>query len=178
MSIRKSFIVASVVLFALAACGDDGSSATATGSSSPTTQPTESSTESPSEPTETPSSGGQTEVESDNSALGLILTDGSGNTLYSLMTDDQGPSTCYDDCAASWPAFLAKGELEVSGNDNDPTDAALLGTTDRDDGGVQVTYNGWPLYHFAGDEAPGDTNGQGVGEVWFVMSPDGDPITG
>lgn len=175
MPMRRSFIVASVVLLALAACSDDSSVTGSTGSPSPTVEPSESPAASP---TETPSSGGSTEVESDNSALGLILTDGSGNTLYAFMPDDQGPSTCYDDCAASWPAFLAEGELEVSGNDEDPTDAKLLGTTERDDGGLPVTYNDWPLYHFGGDEAPGDTNGQGASDVWYVMSPDGEMITG
>ena len=49
----------------------------------------------------------------------------------------------------------------------------LLGTLTRDDGTVQVTYNGWPLYHFSGDTAPGDTNGQGLEGVWFLVSPTG-----
>jgi predicted lipoprotein with Yx(FWY)xxD motif len=41
-----------------------------------------------------------------------------------------------------------------------------------------ITYNNWPLYHFAGDSAPGDTNGQGLNDVWFVVGADGEPITG
>ena len=40
----------------------------------------------------------------------------------------------------------------------------------------QVTIDGWPLYFFANDAAPGDHNGQGVGGVWFVVGPDGAPI--
>ncbi len=52
----------------------------------------------------------------------------------------------------------------------------LLGTLVRSDGSVQVTYGGWPLYFFAGDEAPGDINGQGVNDVWFVVAPDGTMI--
>ena len=83
------------------------------------------------DPDETPTSAGRTELESEDSALGMILTDGSGNTLYAFQPDAQGPSTCYDDCASSWPALLVKGELEVSGNDEDPTDARLLDTTDE-----------------------------------------------
>lgn len=46
----------------------------------------------------------------------------------------------------------------------------------REDGAEQVTYGGWPLYHFAGDEAPGDTNGQGVNDVWFVVDPSGEAV--
>ena len=63
-------------------------------------------------------------------------------------------------------------------DDEDPTDPDLLGTTERDDGAMQVTYNGWPLYHFGGDQAPGDRNGHGVGDVWYVVSPEGAPVTG
>ena len=55
-------------------------------------------------------------------------------------------------------------------------DASLLGSSERTDGSLQATYNGWPLYHFAADDAPGDTNGQLVGDVWFVIGPDGTPI--
>ncbi|HEU4356521.1 MAG TPA: hypothetical protein VFT27_13110 [Actinomycetota bacterium] len=182
MSVRRALPVAVVLTLTLAACTSDDGSTGATGSPSapsPTTEPSETPTESPADPpTETPSAAGRgTEIESDDSAFGLILTDRRGNTPYVFLPDEQGPSTCYADCAASWPALIARGDLEVSGNDEDPTDASLLGTASRDDGGRQVTYNGWPLYHFAADEGPGDTNGQGVGGVWYVVSPDGDPIT-
>jgi predicted lipoprotein with Yx(FWY)xxD motif len=72
--------------------------------------------------------------------------------------------------------LIAKGEVKAGGGGD--VDASLLGTSARDDGTLQVTYNGHPLYHFAGDQAPGDTNGQGVGGIWFVVSPAGDPIKG
>ena len=51
------------------------------------------------------------------------------------------------------------------------TDQALLGTITRSDGTMQVTYNGWPLYYWAQDKAPGDTTGQGVNKVWWVSTP-------
>ena len=176
MSIRRRSIVASGILLALAACSSSSETTSTSAASSPATpEPSATSTSSASE---TPSSSGQTEIESEDSAFGPILTDGNGNTLYVFLPDDQGPSTCYDDCAANWPALLAEGEVEVGGNDEDPTDLDLLGTTERDDGAMQVTYNGWPLYHFGGDQAPGDTNGQGVSEVWYVVSPEGAPVTG
>lgn len=118
--------------------------------------------------------GRETEVKAEDSALGTILTDSKGNTLYVFLNDTNGESTCYDDCAANWPAFEATGEL-AAGNG---VDASLLGTTERTDGTTQVTYNGHPLYHFAGDQQPGDTNGQGVGGVWYVVSPEGDAVEG
>ncbi len=178
MSIRRSFIVASVFLLLLAACSSDdtaGGDTGSTGGSSPTE--TASDTPPPSA-SESPASGGggETEVEAEDSSLGTILVDANGNTLYMFKPDTDGTSTCYDDCAASWPALIAKGEVKAGGDGD--VDESLLGTTERDDGKMQVTYNGHPLYHFSGDAAAGDTNGQGIGDVWFVVSPAGEPITG
>jgi predicted lipoprotein with Yx(FWY)xxD motif len=90
------------------------------------------------------------------------------------MNDTDGASTCYDDCAANWPALVTDGD-PVAGQG---TDASLLGTTERTDGTVQVTYANQPLYFFGGDQQPGDTNGQEIGDVWYVVSPDGEPVEG
>jgi predicted lipoprotein with Yx(FWY)xxD motif len=67
--------------------------------------------------------------------------------------------------------------------ESDPTagagiDAALLGTTEREDGSLQVTLDGHPLYYFAADQTADDLNGQGVGDVWYVVSPQGAAIQG
>jgi predicted lipoprotein with Yx(FWY)xxD motif len=105
--------------------------------------------------------------------LGTIVTDAEGLTLYMFGADQNGESTCYDDCAATWPALTVDGE-PVAG---DGIDAAQLGTTERDDGTLQVTYAGLPLYYFASDAEPGDTNGQGIGDIWYVVSPDGEAIS-
>jgi predicted lipoprotein with Yx(FWY)xxD motif len=104
------------------------------------------------------------------SGLGGILVDGDGNTLYLFVPDAQGPSVCNDGCAEAWPPFI--GETVAS----DGVDAALLGVATRDDGSEQATYNDWPLYYFANDAAAGDTNGQGVNEVWYVLDASGDGI--
>lgn len=104
--------------------------------------------------------------------FGELLVDGEGMTLYLFDPDEQGPSTCYDDCAANWPPLVVEGE-PVAG---DGVDADLLGTAERDDGSVQVTYDGWPLYHWAADQEPGDASGQGVEDVWWVVEPDGSAI--
>jgi predicted lipoprotein with Yx(FWY)xxD motif len=52
-----------------------------------------------------------------------------------------------------------------------------LSTVDNPSGGLQLTYDGWPLYTFAGDSGPGQANGEGVGGVWFAMTPDGAKAT-
>ena len=106
-----------------------------------------------------------------DSNLGPILTDGNGNVLYLFTPDTDGVSTCYGDCEANWPVFY--GPVD----DGDGVDDDLIGTTTRDDGTEQVTYSGWPLYYFIRDEAPGDTNGQGVGDVWYVVSPNSMTLT-
>ena len=99
--------------------------------------------------------------------LGPILTDASGKTLY-LFTKDttESQSVCEGDCMTNWPPFTADEPLTLPGN----VDGALT-TFDRTDGSKQVAYNGIPLYYFAGDANPGDVNGQGKGDVWFVVAP-------
>ncbi|MCS7221609.1 MAG: hypothetical protein N0A15_09980 [Anaerolineae bacterium] len=109
-----------------------------------------------------------------NEQLGSFLVDAKGMTLYIFLNDTPNTSNCYDACARNWPPLLVEG-APVAG---EGVDASLLGTTQRKDGTTQVTYNGWPLYYFVGDEKPGDTNGQGVREVWFVISPQGEKISG
>lgn len=106
------------------------------------------------------------------SELGSILVDAEGRTLYVFLNDSGGESTCYGECAANWPALETDGEPQAG----EGVEASLLGTTEREDGTLQVTYNEMPLYQFAGDEAPGDTNGQGIGDVWYVISVEGEPI--
>ena len=69
-----------------------------------------------------------------------------------------------------------RGECSSETMAGEGVDATLLGTITRDDGSTQVTYNGWPLYYFQDDAAPGDTNGQGLDGVWFLVSPEGEAI--
>ncbi len=107
-----------------------------------------------------------------NDALGSFLVDDKGMTLYLFTKDTPNTSNCYGKCAAAWPPLLTNGKTVASSG----VDASKLGTTTRTDGSTQVTYNGWPLYYFAKDKAPGDVNGQDVGSVWFVVSPSGDKI--
>jgi len=175
MALRRLFIVMSVAMLLLAACSNDNGSGGASGTTGPSS-PTQTET-SPPPASESPSSGGggETEVEAEDSPLGTILVDQQGNTLYVFLQDTGDTSTCTGDCAATWPALIAKGEVKAGGGG---VDESLLGASARDDGTTQVTYNGHPLYYFSGDHAPGDTNGQGIGDIWFVVSPAGDAIKG
>jgi predicted lipoprotein with Yx(FWY)xxD motif len=96
-----------------------------------------------------------------------ILVAPNGGTLYVFEPDAQGDSTCYDQCEATWPPLV--GTVEAGAGIN----ASLIGETQRTDGAMQMTYNGWPLYSFANDAAVGDTNGQGLNGLWWVVSPEG-----
>ena len=109
---------------------------------------------------------------SNGGQLGSFLVDVGGMTLYLFTKDSPGTTTCYDKCATAWPPLLTSGNATAG----DGVDASKLGTTTRTDGTTQVTYNGWPLYYFQKDKQPGDTTGQGVGSVWYVISPAGDAM--
>lgn len=105
-----------------------------------------------------------------SSDLGDIVVDGEGRTLYMFAPDEGGEPTCTDACAETWPV------VEGPATAGEGADEGLLGTAGHPSGVTQVTYGGWPLYRFANDAAPGDVNGQGVNDVWFVVGPDGEPI--
>lgn len=107
--------------------------------------------------------------------FGDYLVDATGMTVYAYAKDmpNTNISNCSDACAATWPPLLTQGNPTVGSNaiasDGTTLDTSMLGTITRIDGTTQVTFNGWPLYYFSGDKAPGDING----ELWFVMPPKG-----
>lgn len=105
-------------------------------------------------------------------ALGTVVIDGLGRTLYRNDNDSASPSTatCVDSCASTWPPVLDEpgAPLVVEG-----IDRAVVGTVARPDGSVQLTIGGWPVYRYAADPAAGATTGQGVGGTWFAVRPDG-----
>jgi predicted lipoprotein with Yx(FWY)xxD motif len=177
MKVRQ-FAVMLAAMLALAACagsdeaggGGDTASEAAPVASEPA--PAESEPASvASEASEAP--GAEAEAISvESSDLGDILVDGEGKTLYVFDNDTDENSTCYDDCEANWPPLTEEVEA------GEGVDASMLSTSEREDGSAQVTYGGRPLYYFAADQAPGDTNGQGIGDVWWVVGPDGKAIEG
>lgn len=154
MARSRALVLGAILALAATACSDDDADG---GAAAPDAAPEETA---------------EATVVVEDSDLGEMLADAEGRSLYVFLPDDGGESTCYDDCEATWPPLVAEGD-PVGG---EGVDGALLGTTDREDGSMQVTYGGWPLYHFSGDQSPDDVNGQGVGDVWFVASPQGEPI--
>lgn len=127
----------------------------------------------------------------ENPDFGRYLTDGEGRTLY-LFVEDEGvlatpiralervtegvreeARQCTGECLVNWPPFLADdGSISVASEAQGVLDPELLYVADVD-GRQQVVYNGWPLYYFANDTQAGDINGQGVGNRWFAVSPEG-----
>jgi predicted lipoprotein with Yx(FWY)xxD motif len=108
-----------------------------------------------------------------DATLGAFLTGEDGRSLYVLTKDSVGTSTCSGACATAWPPFLLEpGETVAAGS----AVSGTLATITRGDGSTQVTINGLPLYYFAGDDGAGQTNGQGVNGVWFLVAPDGTTV--
>jgi predicted lipoprotein with Yx(FWY)xxD motif len=119
-------------------------------------------------PASPPAGTGTIQVSTASGSLGTWLTGPGGLTLYTFEPDSANTSTCVDDCAQAWPPFAvtAADSLEAGDGVN-----GELTTFERPDGTLQVAYDGAPLYYFASDTAPGDTNGQGLGDRWFVAEP-------
>ena len=193
MKFKSMLAVVFVLALALAACAPLAAPVP-TRTTAPTTAPTEpaaTETSVATEPATTntgeaetatagiPVTGEATVNVSESTEYGTILVDGDGFSLYIFMADTQdgGTSACGDDdgCAAEWPPVISQGS-PIAG---DGVDSTLLGTIIREDGSLQVTYNGWPLYRFDEDTAAGDTNGQGLeefGGLWYLVNPTGEAI--
>src|SRR5450432_2986506 len=110
----------------------------------------------------------ETIAAANTSALGDFLTTPDGITLYAFSQDTPGVSTCTGDCAKAWPAYT------LGLTDRVAAGAAFTGKLDTikaGTDGLQVTYNGAPLYFFAKDKKPGDALGQNVGNMWAVVKP-------
>lgn len=104
--------------------------------------------------------------------LGDVAVDAAGFTVYRFDSDTADPPTsaCAGDCAEVWPPVTVGAAADLGAEGVDP---ALLGTLTRDDGSLQVTLAGWPLYRYAQDAVPGDALGHGVGGTWFAATPTG-----
>ena len=152
-----------VALFA-AACG--GSAATAAPTQAPSAAPTATPAEVPTTAaTAAPTAAGSATVALSDAGN---LVGANGLTLYVFDNDSAGTSTCNEGCAPTWPALTIDAGQQPQAGDGVTGE---LGTSDRTDGTTQVTLNGRPLYFFAGDSAPGDTNGDGIGGIWHIAKP-------
>jgi predicted lipoprotein with Yx(FWY)xxD motif len=112
----------------------------------------------------------------DAEGVGMVLVESKGMTLYDFRKDEGTTSSCYDACAGFWPPLLTKGDPQPSNG----TSASQLGTTERKDGTMQVTYAGHPLYTFVEDTKPGEANGNDIdkfGGEWYALDKDGEEPT-
>ncbi|NJC67960.1 hypothetical protein HC028_26140 [Planosporangium flavigriseum] len=103
--------------------------------------------------------------------IGTVVVDAEGYTLYRYDKDTARPpkSNCMEDCWMKWLPVMHTSDLRIEG-----IDPALVGTVVRaEDATRQVTIGGWPVYRYAGDAAPGETKGHGVGNAWFAITPQG-----
>jgi predicted lipoprotein with Yx(FWY)xxD motif len=155
---RIGLFVLVPAMFAMACSGG-------TATQAPTQAPTQAATDANSSPAT---------AQLADSDLGEILVDSEGMTLYGFVPDEStGQPTCYDDCAEAWPPLIVDSEFTVA----EGLDMAAFSTAERTDGaGTQLILGTYPLYYFANDEAPGDVNGQGLNEVWYVIGADGELI--
>jgi predicted lipoprotein with Yx(FWY)xxD motif len=125
-------------------------------------------------PKKTSTVGGAT-IDVRKTGLGTILVDSTGRTLYLFEKDHGDRSSCSGACATAWPPLTTTAKPKPATGVNGP----MLGTTKRSDGSTEVTYNGHPLYTYAGDAAPGDTTGEGLnqfGAEWYALSPQGKKV--
>ena len=153
--------------FVLAACsGGSGGSSQPTEQQQPPQQPAYTTTP-PAQ--QQPAQGAAGGFKVANSQYGAILTDAQGRTIYGFANDASGKSTCYQQCATAWPPVVAQSPPQAAQGLN----PALLTAAPRQDGTMQVMYGKWPLYYFSGDQAAGQTNGQGSKGVWFVVGASG-----
>ena len=105
--------------------------------------------------------------------VGMVLVDSNGMTVYDFHKDKGTTSSCYGACAEGWPPVLSEGEPTVGNG----ASSSKLGTTERKDGTMQVTYAGHPLYTFVEDKKPGEANGNDVkafGGQWYALKGNGE----
>ena len=172
-----SFTFFLILTFLLAACGSSSTTTGNSGSSGSTPTATSSSgggrygnptpTTSSATPTATTGSSGaliQTATATVKGTSETILTNAQGRTLY-YRTSDTATSVCSGACASFWPPLLATGSTTPTSSASLPGKLSVVTNAN----GSQVAYNGHPLYTFSGDTAAGQTNGEGLMGIWFVV---------
>ena len=159
---------ASALLFA--ACSNAGTGSTGAPSTAAATQ-------APASAGATAEASGEAEAYEvelgDSDKYGQFLTGEDGKTLYLFKPDTATTSACNTGCVDSWPPFTLEADETVKGGDGVTGTFTML---TRQDGGSQVVYAGHPLYYFSGDQAAGDTNGEGLNDKWYLVGADGNAI--
>jgi predicted lipoprotein with Yx(FWY)xxD motif len=161
--------LALIAALAMAGCGSSSSSSSSSGGAYGSGE------EATTKPASANSGGGTAAVVTAASApkLGRIIVDSKGFTLYDFHKDKGTTSSCYGGCAQVWPPLITEGKPEAGEGAMGPK----LGTSERKDGTVQVTYAGHPLYTYTGDTKPGDANGNdfsSFGAQWYALLPSGE----
>jgi predicted lipoprotein with Yx(FWY)xxD motif len=164
---RKILGVAGLAALALtaSACSSSGSSSAASGS--PPAAPASSAASPAGSATAAAASGSAVSATSINGTQ--VLVNSAGMTLYWFVPDTSTTSKCTGSCATFWPPV--KGPVTAGSGIT-----GTLGTITRSDGSKQATYDGHPLYTFAGDTGAGQAKGNGVNEsggVWWEMETSG-----
>lgn len=122
------------------------------------------------------SEGGPATLKLSSSAAGRFLVDRQGHSVYLFEKDEDGESYCGGACAAVWPPLETSSAPQAGTG----VDSGALGTTQRADGDMQVTYRGHPLYYYAGDAStPGQTKGEDIvqfGSGWYLVGAQGRPV--
>jgi predicted lipoprotein with Yx(FWY)xxD motif len=168
-------VAAFAVLAAACSNGSSGSSGAASTPASPASSASSASSGS-SGPSAAGASSTSATVDVHTNNGTSVLTDSAGRALYLFGSDTSTKSTCSGACATAWPPLTAKGAPTAGPG----AKAADLATITRPGGTKQVTYAGHPLYYFAGDNAPGQTNGEAstaFGAPWYLLAPSGQQIT-
>ena len=166
---RKTLVLLVAAAMALGGCGDDSEEPeTAAPSADTTATQTDTAKEPEREPEPEPKG---TEIVLGDSEFGSMLFDSKRQAIYIFENDSKNKSVCYDDCAVAWPPVFTDGEPQAGKG----VKQSLLGTVERRDGKLQVTYAGNPLYFYV-NEGPGEVRCHNVhlnGGLWWVVGPDG-----
>jgi predicted lipoprotein with Yx(FWY)xxD motif len=122
------------------------------------------------------SDGGPAVLKLTRSSDGRFLADSQGHSVYLFEKDESGESYCSGACAAVWPPL----ETSTAPRAGAGIQSAALGTIERSDGDMQVTYHGHPLYYYAADAStPGETKGEDIeqfGDGWYLVDARGEAV--
>lgn len=155
------------VALILAACQAGSASSSASASASAAESASASASESASASASASAAGAAVEITVVDTDAGQALAGKDEMTLYTFDNDSAGVSACSGGCAENWPPLVVADDSDVTAGEGVTGE---IDTITRDDGSLQVTYNGQPLYYFAADQAPGDSTGDGVGGVWHIAT--------
>lgn len=160
---RKPVVLGIVAAAVVAAAGCGSSSKTASGGS----------TKAASTPSAAQAVGAHVALR--KVSFGEVLVGANGHTVYLFEKDKGTASMCTGGCAGEWSPLTTGGQPQAGPGLN----ASLLGASRRADGTMQVTYGKHPLYYYADDKRPGQTEGQGkkeFGAEWYALGADGKKV--